>query len=409
MMASSLGSSLAPVAGAPRARRGPRASRATSSTASDSSSRLDALLGEDLGDAVRTSLRRRDTAAAIDAAVASLERDSPTDHPVASPLLDGDWKLRYTTSAGSVVSVGAWETFGGAVFDVRQTCARRPDGAGVAITNIVTVRVPAPPAPPMPFPTIPIPDRPVAVRITQTFAAEATSRRRLETKLRESVVDVLRGNADDDESDASVRVPDAVRRYLRRAESNRRGGGGDAGEQSRRERDVEQSRGIVHPIRGGRATAQETTNHAPLRTVARHARRRVVFRLLARRAAAKIIYAVVGTVIGYARRREGGVADDGANSPPDDDDRDSACIISDDDSRSRSTRATRRGARATPPTRSSGTFVRHLSHTSPHLDNTSPRVTAAMVAWRERFVSRSARRRHRRPTTCPRPEAARSR
>ena len=84
MMASSLGSSLAPVAGAPRARRGPRASRATSSTASDSSSRLDALLGEDLGDAVRTSLRRRDTAAAIDAAVASLERDSPTDHPVAS-------------------------------------------------------------------------------------------------------------------------------------------------------------------------------------------------------------------------------------------------------------------------------------------------------------------------------------
>ena len=209
MMASSLGSSLAPVAGAPRARRGPRASRATSSTASDSSSRLDALLGEDLGDAVRTSLRRRDTAAAIDAAVASLERDSPTDHPVASPLLDGDWKLRYTTSAGTVGSVGAWETFVGAVFDVRQTCARRPDGAGVAITNVVTVRVPAPPAPPMPFPTIPIPDRPVAVRITQTFAAEATSRRRLETKLRESVVDVLRGNADDDESDASVRVPDA--------------------------------------------------------------------------------------------------------------------------------------------------------------------------------------------------------
>ena len=208
MMASSLGSSLAPVAGAPRARRGPRASRATSSTASDSSSRLDALLGEDLGDAVRTSLRRRDTAAAIDAAVASLERVSPTDHPVASPLLDGDWKLRYTTSAGTVGSVGAWETFVGAVFDVRQTCARRPDGAGVAITNIVTVRVPAPPAPPMPFPTIPIPDRPVAVRITQTFAAEATSRRRLETKLRESVVDVLRGNADDDESDASVRVPD---------------------------------------------------------------------------------------------------------------------------------------------------------------------------------------------------------
>lgn len=209
MMASSLGSSFAPVAGAPRARRGPRASRATSSTASDSSSRLDALLGEDLGDAVRTSLRRRDTAAAIDAAVASLERDSPTDHPVASPLLDGDWKLRYTTSAGTVGSVGAWETFVGAVFDVRQTCARRPDGAGVAITNIVTVRVPAPPAPPMPFPTIPIPDRPVAVRITQTFAAEATSRRRLETKLRESVVDVLRGNADDDESDASARVPDA--------------------------------------------------------------------------------------------------------------------------------------------------------------------------------------------------------
>ena len=158
---------------------------------------------------MRTSLRRRDTAAAIDAAVASLERDSPTDHPVASPLLDGDWKLRYTTSAGTVGSVGAWETFVGAVFDVRQTCARRPDGAGVAITNIVTVRVPAPPAPPMPFPTIPIPDRPVAVRITQTFAAEATSRRRLETKLRESVVDVLRGNADDDESDASVRVPDA--------------------------------------------------------------------------------------------------------------------------------------------------------------------------------------------------------
>ena len=157
---------------------------------------------------MRTSLRRRDTAAAIDAAVASLERDSPTDHPVASPLLDGDWKLRYTTSAGTVGSVGAWETFVGAVFDVRQTCARRPDGAGVAITNVVTVRVPAPPAPPMPFPTIPIPDRPVAVRITQTFAAEATSRRRLETKLRESVVDVLRGNADDDESDASVRVPD---------------------------------------------------------------------------------------------------------------------------------------------------------------------------------------------------------
>ena len=99
----------------------------------------------------------------------------------------------------------------GAVFDVRQTCARRPDGAAVAITNVVTVRVPAPPAPqipiPMPFPTIPLPDRPVAVRVTQRFAAAAMSLRRLETKLRESVVDVLRGDADDDQNDTSVRIP----------------------------------------------------------------------------------------------------------------------------------------------------------------------------------------------------------
>jgi hypothetical protein len=206
----SLASPLAPVAGARRARRGPRAPRATPSTGSDdASSRLDALLGEDLGDAVRTSLRRRDAAAAIDAAVASLARDSPTDAPVASPLLDGEWKLRYTTSSGTVGSIGAWETFVGAVFDVRQTCARRPDGASVAVTNVVTVRVPAPPAPPItiPFPTIPFPDRPVAVRVTQRFAAAAMSRRRLETKLRESVVDVLRGDADDDPNDTSVRIP----------------------------------------------------------------------------------------------------------------------------------------------------------------------------------------------------------
>ena len=211
----SLASPLAPVAGARRARRarrGPRAPRATPSTGSDdASSRLGALLGEDLGDAVRTALRRRDAAAAIDAAVASLERDSPTDAPVASPLLDGEWKLRYTTSSGTVGSIGAWETFVGAVFDVRQTCARRPDGASVSITNVVTVRVPAPPAPPIPiptpFPTIPLPDRPVAVRITQRFAAAAMSRRRLETKLRESVVDVLRGDADDDQNDTSVRIP----------------------------------------------------------------------------------------------------------------------------------------------------------------------------------------------------------
>ena len=307
-MASSLGSSLAPVAGAPRARRGPRASRATSSTASDSSSRLDALLGEDLGDAVRTSLRRRDTAAAIDAAVASLERDSPTDHPVASPLLDGDWKLRYTTSAGTVGSVGAWETFVGAVFDVRQTCARRPDGAGVAITNIVTVRVPAPPAPPMPFPTIPIPDRPVPFASAdvrgggdgpttrdETTRASSTSSAGTPRRRERRVGSCAR------RGDASVVCPTRSAVSSPRRSDRRRG--------ARRwrtvwrsadvSRAVEQSRGIVHPTRGGCATVkrQRITHLSERWRVTRDDASYSVYCATPR---AKIIYAVVGTVL--ARR-----------------------------------------------------------------------------------------------------------
>ena len=120
-----------------------------------------------------------------------------TSSPTSSPRLCGRWKLRWTTSAGTLGSIATWRTLAGAVTDVTQIVERaapareeEEEGGSVApigIRNVVTVTIPgggggggtAAAA--------------TAVRITQTFEAAVMSRSRLRTKLIDSVVDVVRG------------------------------------------------------------------------------------------------------------------------------------------------------------------------------------------------------------------------
>ena len=115
-----------------------------------------------------------------------LERDPGPEAPIASRLLEGAWKLRYTSSPGTVGAIAGWETFAGAVTDVRQTCAVPREYLGssldgesvtksVVVTNVVTVALPLVSG---------------EVRITQTFQATALSKKRWRVQLRTSDVDV---------------------------------------------------------------------------------------------------------------------------------------------------------------------------------------------------------------------------
>ena len=133
-----------------------------------------------LGESLSTSGRASDaTRRLIDAEVQRLERDPGPEAPIASRLLEGAWKLRYTSSPGTVGAIAGWETFAGAVTDVRQTCEKleRSDSETIAVvvTNVVTVAVPLVSG---------------EVRITQTFQATALSKRRWRVQLRTSDVDV---------------------------------------------------------------------------------------------------------------------------------------------------------------------------------------------------------------------------
>jgi hypothetical protein len=145
----------------------------------EASSSLGALLsGRDLSDAVGALDARR-----IERVVASLERDRPGPAaPLASPLLDREWVLRYTSSPGTVGAIGAWRAVAGAVADVRQTVRRRDDDAAstssrLRVVNVVTIAVRGG----------------AGVRITQTFDADVESKRRCRTQLLTSDVELVRG------------------------------------------------------------------------------------------------------------------------------------------------------------------------------------------------------------------------
>ena len=159
-----------PHASRPRApiRSWKRASVASSDAESKTSS-LSRLLGESLSTRASDATRKL-----IDAEVQRLEREPGPEAPIASRLLEGAWKLRYTSSPGTVGAIAGWETFAGAVTDVRQTCATREEN-DVVVTNVVAVAVPLVSG---------------EVRITQTFRATAVSKRRWRVRLRTSDVDV---------------------------------------------------------------------------------------------------------------------------------------------------------------------------------------------------------------------------
>lgn len=157
-----------------------------SATELASSSRLSSLLGNSLGATTNASDATR---RAIETEVLQLERQPGPTNPITSNLLDGEWRLRYTTSPGTVSAIGGWETIAGAVTDVRQVCLRRNQSCGdnassgstesssVAVTNIVTVDVAAVQS---------------AVEITQEFEAKTVSTRRWSTELQTSNIDVRR-------------------------------------------------------------------------------------------------------------------------------------------------------------------------------------------------------------------------
>ena len=155
----------------------------------EASSSLGALLsGRDLSDAVGALDARR-----VERVVASLERDRPGPAaPLASPLLDREWVLRYTSSPGTVGAIGAWRAVAGAVADVRQTVRRRDhddDAASTSsrlrVVNVVTIAVRGG----------------AGVRITQTFDADVESKRRCRTQLLTSDVELVRGGGDGEGSD----------------------------------------------------------------------------------------------------------------------------------------------------------------------------------------------------------------
>jgi hypothetical protein len=121
-----------------------------------------------------------------------------TSSPTSSPRLCGRWKLRWTTSAGTLGSIATWRTLAGAVTDVTQIVERaapareEEEGGGsvapIGIRNVVTVTIPGGGGG-----TTAAAAAATAVRITQTFEAAVMSRSRLRTKLIDSVVDVVRG------------------------------------------------------------------------------------------------------------------------------------------------------------------------------------------------------------------------
>ena len=159
--------------------RAPAGSRTRASLASSDAESKSSPLSRLLGESLSTSGRASDaTRRLIDAEVQRLERDPGPEAPIASRLLEGAWKLRYTSSPGTVGAIAGWETLAGAVTDVRQTCRRTratSEENAVVVTNVVTVAVPLVSG---------------EVRITQTFRATALSKRRWRVKLRTSDVNV---------------------------------------------------------------------------------------------------------------------------------------------------------------------------------------------------------------------------
>ena len=157
--------------------------------------RLETLLAEPyatLGDAVRAPNDRR---AAIVACVSEMEKRNPTPAPARSATQTGDWTLRYTTSAGTMGSIAAWETVAGAVTDVAQRVDAVSDGDVVNVQNEVSVslrsRADAVGLPLPPLALLGVDDDDVlTLRITQRFESRTQSRGRLSTKLLTSDVEL---------------------------------------------------------------------------------------------------------------------------------------------------------------------------------------------------------------------------
>ena len=173
---------------APRSRAPARSrTRASLDVPRDTETNSSPLLENLLGESLSTSGRASDaTRGLIELEIQRLERDPGPEAPIASRLLQGNWKLRYTSSPGTVGAIAGWETFAGAVTDVRQTCAVPREYLGssldgesvtksVVVTNVVTVALPLVSG---------------EVRITQTFQATALSKKRWRVQLRTSDVDV---------------------------------------------------------------------------------------------------------------------------------------------------------------------------------------------------------------------------
>ena len=157
--------------------------------------RLETLLAEPyatLGDAVRAPNDRR---AAIVACVSEMEKRNPTPAPARSATQTGDWTLRYTTSAGTMGSIAAWETVAGAVTDVAQRVDAVSDGDVMNVQNEVSVslrsRADAVGLPLPPLALLGVDDDDVlTLRITQRFESMTQSRGRLSTKLLTSDVEL---------------------------------------------------------------------------------------------------------------------------------------------------------------------------------------------------------------------------
>ena len=147
---------------------------------------LSRLMGDvALGDALRDARMRR----AIPSLVADMERAPPVSSSTASPLIAGSWRLRYTTSAGTLGAVAGWEALAGGVTGVEQRVDRMdPTSRTIDITNVVTVSLPGI--------SSGVSGTGASVRITQRFEAAVQSGTRLSARLGESVVDVVRDDAE---------------------------------------------------------------------------------------------------------------------------------------------------------------------------------------------------------------------
>ena len=123
------------------------------------------------------------------------ESPAPSPAPAKSPTQTGDWTLRYTTSAGTMGSIAAWETVAGAVTDVAQRVDAVSDGDVVNVKNEVSVslrsRADAVGLPLPPLALLGVDDDDVlTLRITQRFESRTQSRGRLSTKLLTSDVEL---------------------------------------------------------------------------------------------------------------------------------------------------------------------------------------------------------------------------